>query len=121
MTITTNESSPTASVHASHEPRVEPSKENEKTEGKTSVTSVDATPVKLDNAKDFGFLPIPRRLRYDPARPLEFGLLMNIAFGFASTFSKYLATYNMNFMLNSYSGRESLLLPAVTEYVRSSI
>ncbi|PBK95799.1 MFS general substrate transporter [Armillaria gallica] len=36
--------------------------------------------------KDFGFLPIPRRLRYDPEKPFHFGLLLNISFGFASTF-----------------------------------
>ncbi|KAG7444106.1 MFS general substrate transporter [Guyanagaster necrorhizus] len=36
--------------------------------------------------KDFGFLPIPHRLRYDPEKPFHFGLLLNISFGFASTF-----------------------------------
>lgn len=36
--------------------------------------------------KDFGFLPIPHRLRYDPEQPFHFGLLLNISFGFASTF-----------------------------------
>ncbi|KAF9047828.1 major facilitator superfamily domain-containing protein [Panaeolus papilionaceus] len=36
--------------------------------------------------KDFGIIPIPRRLRYDPNKPPHFGLLLNIAFGFASTF-----------------------------------
>ncbi|KAJ7776834.1 major facilitator superfamily domain-containing protein [Mycena maculata] len=35
---------------------------------------------------DFGFLPIPRRLRYDPEKPFHFGLLLNVLFGFASTF-----------------------------------
>lgn len=38
--------------------------------------------------KDFGFLPIPRNLRYDPQKPHHFGLLLNVAFGFASTFSE---------------------------------
>ncbi len=38
--------------------------------------------------KDFGFLPIPRRLRYDPEKPFHFGLLLNISFGFASTFGE---------------------------------
>ncbi|PPR02514.1 hypothetical protein CVT26_011997 [Gymnopilus dilepis] len=37
--------------------------------------------------KDFGFLPIPRNLRYDPQKPHHFGLLLNVAFGFASTFT----------------------------------
>ncbi|KAI0033888.1 major facilitator superfamily domain-containing protein, partial [Vararia minispora EC-137] len=36
--------------------------------------------------RDFGFLPIPRNLRYDPARPAHFGLLLNVVFGLASTF-----------------------------------
>ena len=38
--------------------------------------------------KDLGFLPIPTRLRYDPDKPFHFGTFMNIAFGFASTFSE---------------------------------
>ena len=38
--------------------------------------------------KDFGFLPIPERLRYHPNRPFYFGLLLNIFFGIASTFSE---------------------------------
>lgn len=38
-------------------------------------------------ARDLGFLPIPLRLRYDPAKPFHFGLVLNVAFGFASTFS----------------------------------
>lgn len=40
--------------------------------------------------KDFGFVPVPRHLQYDPTKPFHFGLLLNVAFGFASTFSKYL-------------------------------
>ncbi|KZV62441.1 MFS general substrate transporter [Peniophora sp. CONT] len=35
---------------------------------------------------DFGFLPIPKRLRYDPERPVEFGLVLNMIFGASSTF-----------------------------------
>ncbi|EGN97823.1 hypothetical protein SERLA73DRAFT_182575, partial [Serpula lacrymans var. lacrymans S7.3] len=35
--------------------------------------------------KDFGFLPIPTKLRYDPHRPFYFGLLLNVSFGLAST------------------------------------
>ena len=38
--------------------------------------------------KDFGLLPVPRRLQYDPAKPFHFGLLLNIAFGLASTFGE---------------------------------
>lgn len=36
---------------------------------------------------DFGILPIPKRLRYDPDKPFHFGLVLNASFGFASTFS----------------------------------
>ncbi|KAI0056397.1 MFS general substrate transporter [Artomyces pyxidatus] len=35
---------------------------------------------------DFGFLPIPRRLQYDPEHPAHFGLVLNVVFGLASTF-----------------------------------
>ncbi|RDX44131.1 MFS general substrate transporter [Lentinus brumalis] len=35
---------------------------------------------------DFGFLPVPSRVRYDPDHPAQFGLLMNVIFGIASTF-----------------------------------
>ncbi|KAJ7258787.1 major facilitator superfamily domain-containing protein [Mycena haematopus] len=35
---------------------------------------------------DFGFLPIPQRLQYNPEKPFKFGLLLNMLFGFASTF-----------------------------------
>ncbi|EIW81522.1 hypothetical protein CONPUDRAFT_124654 [Coniophora puteana RWD-64-598 SS2] len=36
--------------------------------------------------RDFGLIPIPPRLRYHPDKPFHFGLLMNMSFGFASTF-----------------------------------
>ncbi|KAF9462861.1 major facilitator superfamily domain-containing protein [Collybia nuda] len=36
---------------------------------------------------DFGLVPIPRRLRHDPSKPFHFGIVMNVAFGFASTFT----------------------------------
>ena len=44
--------------------------------------------IKILVPKDFGFIPIPRHLRYDDTKPFHFGLLLNIAFGFASTFSE---------------------------------
>ncbi|CCL99565.1 uncharacterized protein FIBRA_01583 [Fibroporia radiculosa] len=46
-----------------------------------SLTTPDTT-----IARDLGFLPIPRRLRYDPEHPAHFGLVINATFGFASTF-----------------------------------
>ncbi|KAK0231434.1 MFS superfamily [Armillaria fumosa] len=36
--------------------------------------------------KDLGFIPIPRRLRYDPDRPFQFGIGLNVLFAFACTF-----------------------------------
>ena len=39
--------------------------------------------------KDFGFIPVPRHLRYNPTKPFHFGLLLNIGFGFVSTFSEW--------------------------------
>ncbi|KAK0191561.1 major facilitator superfamily domain-containing protein [Armillaria mellea] len=36
--------------------------------------------------KDLGFIPIPRKLRYDPARPFKFGIGLNVLFAFACTF-----------------------------------
>ncbi|KAI0632361.1 MFS general substrate transporter [Trametes polyzona] len=38
------------------------------------------------NTRDFGFLPIPKSLQYDPEHPAHFGLAMNVTFGIASTF-----------------------------------
>ena len=37
--------------------------------------------------RDFGFLPIPPGVRYDPEHPAHFGIAMNALFGIASTFS----------------------------------
>ncbi|KZV72544.1 MFS general substrate transporter [Peniophora sp. CONT] len=34
---------------------------------------------------DFGFVPVPKRLYHDPARPANFGLFLNIMFGIVST------------------------------------
>ena len=50
-----------------------------------SQEKVKATP--SVPSRDFGFLPIPNRVRYDPDHPAHFGLLMNVIFGIASTFS----------------------------------
>ncbi|KAF8895775.1 major facilitator superfamily domain-containing protein [Mucidula mucida] len=37
--------------------------------------------------RDFGFIPVPKRLQYNVEKPLHFGLPLNIAFGAASTFA----------------------------------
>lgn len=56
------------------------------TEVETKLTELESGDD--ERARDLGFLPIPKRLRYHPDRPFHFGVLLNIAFGFASTFSK---------------------------------
>lgn len=61
----------------------------------TPVLSEDEGP-RLIVPKDFGFLPVPRRLRYDPDKPFHFGTFMNMSFGFASTFSKSFPTNSRN-------------------------
>ena len=48
--------------------------------------------------KDLGFLPIPKRLRYDPKRSVHFGLLMNATFGVASTFSESTSVLRVHWM-----------------------
>ncbi|KAG6855524.1 hypothetical protein H0H87_001598 [Tephrocybe sp. NHM501043] len=35
-------------------------------------------------AKDLGFIPIPKRLWYNPDKPIRFGLGLNVAFGYAT-------------------------------------
>ena len=50
----------------------------------------DSKPVtnfRRSHTHDFGFIPIPKRLRYDPERPVELGLVLNMIFGASSTFS----------------------------------
>ncbi|GBE85456.1 hypothetical protein SCP_0706430 [Sparassis crispa] len=50
------------------------------------VTAAVLSSVDEQITKDFGFLPIPPSLRYDPEHPAHFGLLLNATFGIASTF-----------------------------------
>ncbi len=35
---------------------------------------------------NFGIVPLPKRLVYDPEHPAHFGLLLNVVFGLSSTF-----------------------------------
>ncbi|KAH9487202.1 Putative uncharacterized transporter YgaY [Psilocybe cubensis] len=51
-----------------------------------NLQRVESSDSEVQFTKDFGFLPIPKHLRYNPAKPPHFGLPLNIAFGFASTF-----------------------------------
>ncbi|KAK1219522.1 hypothetical protein PQX77_017757 [Marasmius sp. AFHP31] len=50
-------------------------------------TSKEAAGISEQHTRDFGLIPIPRRLRYDPQKPFHFGIMLNVAFGFASTFT----------------------------------
>ncbi|KAI5121348.1 hypothetical protein M0805_000656 [Coniferiporia weirii] len=68
----------------------------EETKRSSSETATAATPVTLvesddkyevGGTKDFGFLPIPKKLQYDSRRQFEFTTVLNITFGFASTFT----------------------------------
>ena len=56
-------------------------------------------------ATDFGILPIPKRLRYDPNKPFHFGLLLNMSFGFASTFGACSHEHDGSFLTSSKSSR----------------
>lgn len=55
----------------------------------SNSTIVELNPIHhgRGGTKDFGFLPIPKRLQYDPTRGFTFTTSLNITFGFASTFS----------------------------------
>lgn len=51
------------------------------------VKQEESPPPFIQHTRDFGIIPIPKHLRYHPDKPFHFGLGLNIAFGFASTFS----------------------------------
>jgi hypothetical protein len=40
----------------------------------------------VEYTKDFGIIPMPARLQYHPNTSFHFGLVLQIIFGFASTF-----------------------------------
>lgn len=63
---------------------------------RTPADEKAAGPNDAEFTKDFGIIPIPRRLRYYPGKTFHFGLLLNIAFGFASTFSECPHTVSHN-------------------------
>ncbi|OJT11966.1 hypothetical protein TRAPUB_11488 [Trametes pubescens] len=73
----------------------------------------------VGGTKDFGFLPIPKSLQYDPQHPAHFGLAMNVTFGLASTFSAYMICYAIGLLFITPLGdlvrrRQLLLLLAAT-------
>ncbi|KZV71731.1 MFS general substrate transporter [Peniophora sp. CONT] len=51
-----------------------------------TVISVPEEPPHVTRRTDFGFLPIPKHLRHDPARPILFNIVTNIFFAAATTF-----------------------------------
>jgi hypothetical protein len=72
-------------------------------------------------ATDFGLIPLPKRLRYDPEKPFPFGNLLHVSFGFASAFgvfssrSFYLTPRDS---LDDCSCRKLVLLPAIVKYAK---
>ena len=54
---------------------------------------------------NFGILPIPKRLRYDPDKPFHSGFLLNVSFGFASTFGACFDQHDRSFLTSSKSPR----------------
>jgi len=54
----------------------------EATATKAATSAEESVPT-----KDFGLIPIPKRLQYNPVKPYHFGILLNVFFGFASTCS----------------------------------
>ncbi len=63
----------------------------EKGSVKSSRTATSIT--KSQRATNFGIVPLPKRLVYDPERPAHFGLLLNVVFGLSSTFSMSVETH----------------------------
>ncbi|KAI9436533.1 MFS superfamily [Lactarius psammicola] len=52
---------------------------------KSSRTAISVTKSQR-RPTNFGIVPLPKRLVYDPERPAHFGLLLNVVFGLSSTF-----------------------------------
>jgi hypothetical protein len=53
-----------------------------------SVSSIVEAQTDQTYSKDFRYLPIPRRLRYDPDKPFYFGMPLNVSFAVGSTFGE---------------------------------
>jgi len=53
--------------------------------------------------KDFGLIPIPKRLQYNPNKPFHFGILLNVSFGFASTFSTHFPVDDVQMLMTKQS------------------
>jgi hypothetical protein len=63
----------------------------------SSPATAQADPTFL---KDFRYLPIPKRLRYDPDKPFHFGMLLNVSFGIGSTLGESLHQNVYRYMFN---------------------
>ncbi|GBE77238.1 hypothetical protein SCP_0101110 [Sparassis crispa] len=59
--------------------------------------SVEPSDSHVQFTKDFGFLPIPRRLRYEPEHSIHFGLLLNATFGLGGTFLQLSDSFNVTY------------------------
>lgn len=69
-----------------------------------SSDSADGKPIEVGGSKDFGFLSIPRNLRYNSERPFKFTTALNICFGFGSTFSvSYIILWAVDHQLIDYA------------------
>ena len=53
--------------------------------GGTGSVTHEVCPGSTAKVHDFGFVPVPRRLQYDPAQPAKLGLFLNVMFGVVST------------------------------------
>jgi hypothetical protein len=53
----------------------------------SKLVDESATAKSITSHRDLGILPIPKRLRYRKDKPFHFGIILNVAFGVASTFS----------------------------------
>lgn len=100
-----------------------PSAQAEDTRPTTAVEETNATAETgagkaLGGKLDFGFLPIPPRLRYVPEKTVHFGILLNAIFGFASTFGTPLHHFHgevSQLTIKAPSRCKSLLLSAIAK------
>ncbi|KAG6826980.1 hypothetical protein H0H92_013685 [Tricholoma furcatifolium] len=84
------------------------------------VSTPEQTTTATIQAYDFGFLPIPRRLRYDPEKPFQFGLLLNIVFGLSSTFTltRSLSVIEaLSYLVGVFTVTPMVLLPLAVDVV----
>ncbi|CAE7196743.1 unnamed protein product [Rhizoctonia solani] len=89
----------------------------------TVAASIDPSPSKETHEIrrfDFGFIPIPKYLRHDPANPPRFTLALNIFFGLASTLTVGNLYYCQPILVDlaksfGVSKNEVTLIPTLTQ------